>query len=293
MTRLSLVVGIVAVLGSSAVARPEDPASSAIPSVPDVVTADAFDPTGWTKLGEIVLQGQDRSALVTLSPTKANIDQLTFVVAGNLDLSSVTVVTAGNKRIVRGAQHHFWASSPTKQIELTGNKRALRSLAVKYALAKAARATLIVYGRDSTSSPAATTAIKSDEAPSETVHLGSETRSTGPAINARSGWTLIGTKSVDGKNDTDAIGVTRDDSALFSQLAIVVTGGDLELKDMRLRFAGGQSADIDTRYYFRGESRSRVLSLPGGKTGTVVRTVQLRYGADRGNGKTRVQVWAR
>jgi hypothetical protein len=292
MTRLSLAVGIVAILGSSALASPDDPPASA-PSVPDLVSADAFDPSGWTRLGDAVLKGGDRSALVTLASTTGTIDQLTFVVDGNVDLSSVTVITAGGKRLIKGSQHRFWASSPTKQIDLTGNKRALRALAVKFALAKAARATLVVYGRDGSNAPAATTSIKTDEAPTTMIKLASETRTTGPSITARDGWTLIGSLSVDGKNDADAVRVARDDSALFSQLAIVVVGGDLELKDMRLRFAGGTSADIDTRYYFRGDDRSRIMTLPGGASGSVLRIVQLRYGAERGGGKTKVQLWAR
>ena len=292
MMRLSFAVGVIVVLGSPAFASPDDPPASA-PSVPDLVTADAFDPSGWTKLGEASLKGGDTSAFVPLARTRVKIDQLTFVVDGNIDLSSVTIMTSGGKRIVKGAQHHFWASAPTKQIELTGNKRVLRSLGVQFALAKASRATLVVYGRNAANAPAATTAIKTDEAPTGTIKLASETRSTGPSITARDGWTLIGTLSVDGKNDADALRVTSDDSGLFTQLAIVVTGGDLELKDMRLRFAGGKSADIDTRYYFRGDDRSRVMTLPGGASGTVLRIVQLRYGADRGGGKTKVQLWAR
>ena len=103
---------------------------------------------------------------------------------------------------------------------------------------------------------------------------------------------MLGAQTVDGRDDSDTVRVPKDVIGMFDRIAIVVTGGDLELSALKLRFAGGSTADIDHHYYFRGSDRSRIVSVPGGE-GSVVRVIQLRYGKDRGGGKTRVELWAR
>jgi len=289
-TVVSMVMGSVLVAGT-AFASPDPQAEQARvakPEVPSLTTAKPFDPAGWTKLGQMVLTGRDTSATVKLKVPKAAIDQLALVADGELDLSSVTVGASGS-RTMRGAQHHFWASAPAKQLDLPRAEKRLRSLTVSYKLPKAATVTLTVYGRDKATAPASTTSIKSDEAPAQMIDLGNAEPAADTGISTRSGWTLLGTQTVDGSHDSDVIKVGGDSQA-FDRLAIVVTGGDLELHALKLRFDGGKTADLGSQYYFRGDVRSKIMTLP---TGSIVKLVQLKYGSDRGHGKTQVQVWAR
>jgi hypothetical protein len=263
---------------------------------PAVVSGQSFDAAGWTSLGRKTLTGAKRRDVVTLSGGTATLDQLTLVVDGDLDVSRITVVTAGGKRIVRRLEHRFRASAKSRQIELTGNDRALRSVQVVYDLGKAETATLTVYGRASASARTAASTVattKRDEAPlGRTVERGADTTATRPAFSPRQGWTLLGAQTVDGRDDSDTVRVPNDAIGMFDQIGILVTGGDLELSALKLRFAGGSTAEIDHRYYFRGSERTRIIKVPGGE-GSVVRMIQLRYGKDRGAGKTRIELWAR
>src|SRR6185503_1104165 len=145
-------------------------------------------------------------------------------------------------RIVRGVQHRFWASGRTRQIELPGNKRTLRSLSVLYEMPASTTAKLEVFGRRSASIAPATTAVagRNEQAAGFVSTASAEPPATGPEISERQGWTLLGAKTVDGKRDADAIRVPTGVAGLFDQIAIVATGGDLELQDLKLRFAGGQ-----------------------------------------------------
>lgn len=289
-TLVSVFMGSVLVTGT-ALASPDPQAEQARvvrPEVPDLATAKPFDPAGWTKLGQLVLTGRDTSATVKLKVPKAAIDQLALVADGELDLSSVTVGASGS-RVMRGAQHHFWASAPFKQIDLPRADKRLRTVTVMYKLPKAAAVTLTVYGRDKATASASTTSIKADEASAQMIDLGNEAPAAETGISTRAGWTLLGTQTVDGSHDSDVIKVGGETQA-FDRLALVVTGGDLELHALKLRFDGGTTADLGTQYYFRGDARSRILTLPAG---AIVKLVQLKYGSDRGHGKTKVEVWAR
>lgn len=275
------------------------------PEVPDLAAGTPFDATGWTQLGQVVLSGRQTSATVrvtmpkgaTKGATKGAIDQLALVVSGgDVDVASASVVSGGRggARVLRGAQHHFWASAPAKEIDLPRAEKRLRSVTVSYKLSEAATVTLTVYGRDKARAAAAGaraggTAMKSDEPAPAMVSLDSKAPAADTGISTRRGWTRLGVQTVDGKRDTDVIKVSGDTQS-FDRLALVVSGGDLELQALKLRFDGGKTADLGSKYYFRGDDRSRIVSLP---SGSVVKLIQLKYGSDRGGGKTKVEVWAR
>lgn len=288
MARPSLVAVVVAI-AFAAPARADGPkiADTAKPAAADVVGSSSFDAKGWTRLGQVVLSGRHGQAKVTLRATRGAIDQLALIADSELDITGVTVIGAGGKAI-HGTRQHVWATARFTQVDLPGTTRRVRAAAVTYRLLRAATATLTVYGRNRARAAGATIARtrKPDEQTTRTNHGQAAPAELG--ISSRTGWTLLGGQAVERTHDRGVIVVN--DTAAFAQLAVVVTGGDLELSGLRLRFAGGTTADLGTKYFFRGSDRSRVMTLP---TGATVKRVQLQYGPDRGHGTTRVEVWAR
>jgi hypothetical protein len=103
------------------------------------------------------------------------------------------------------------------------------------------------------------------------------------------GWKLLGERSVAGKYDHDTIPVGSY-KGRFDKLTMVVTGGDLELIDLAVRFASGPPHRPATRHFFREGTRSRVFDLPGDDR--VIRSIDLRY-KNLGRGRAKVQLWAR
>ena len=282
-----------AALAAPAVGQDAPGDRPAVADVPALVSARGWDSTGWTKLGTVTLSGSRTNELIGLRG--GAYDQLMLYVDGDLELSAITVVLSGGDRVVRGVKHRFWASGRTRQIELPGNKRTLRSLSVLYEMPAGTQAKLEIFGRKSSTIAPATTAVagRTEQAPGFVTTAAAEPPTSAPAISERQGWTLLGAQTVDVKRDADTIRVPQGAAGMFDQIAIVATGGDLELSDLKLRFAGGQTAEVETRYYLRGDERTKVITLPGAGDGRVLRVIQLRYGSERGGGKTRVAVWAR
>ena len=105
-----------------------------------------------------------------------------------------------------------------------------------------------------------------------------------------SGWTMLSEQTVDGKRDTDVVQVGRDDGK-FSSLMFVVLDGDIDMDGITINLTRGKSLEPELRQSFKNGSRTRQIDLPGKRA--VIKDIELRYGTKRGNGKARVQIWAR
>src|SRR5690242_3750260 len=77
-----------------------------------------------------------------------------------------------------------------------------------------------------------------------------------------SGWTLLGSQSVNGRADRDTITVGRYEGK-FDELSIVVTDSDLQLEDFTVVFEGGERWQPKLKHTFREGDRSRAIDLPG------------------------------
>jgi hypothetical protein len=104
------------------------------------------------------------------------------------------------------------------------------------------------------------------------------------------GWTMLGEHSVDGRRDRDRIQVGRDEGR-FRQLTMVVIDSELELIELEIKFGNGKPFRPNVAHYFRENSRTRVIDLPGDSR--VIKHIDLRYKNLPGGGRARVQVWAR
>lgn len=87
-------------------------------------------------------------------------------------------------------------------------------------------------------------------------------------------WNMLGQRRVRLVGDWDIIPVT----ALrgrYRRIMLVVHGSALEMYDVVVTFANGDTFSPATRLHFVEDSRSRVIDLPGVRR--VIRSVEFRY----------------
>jgi hypothetical protein len=105
------------------------------------------------------------------------------------------------------------------------------------------------------------------------------------------GWTMLGEKRVDSRReDSDRIEVSRWEPR-FRRLTLVVLDADMELIDLTIKFKHAEPFHPDVRQFFRENSRARVIDLPGDER--TIRWIEFRYRNLPGQGRARVQVWAK
>lgn len=102
------------------------------------------------------------------------------------------------------------------------------------------------------------------------------------------GWVKLGERAVNGRIDRDTIAVGRHEGK-FTKLTLVVEKSDLELLEFEVVFANGQKFNPPARHYFRENSRSRVIDLPGDER--VIKQINLKYRNIPGGGNATVEVW--
>jgi len=95
---------------------------------------------------------------------------------------------------------------------------------------------------------------------------------------------------VDGKTDADRIQVGAKEGR-FTQLMLVVEQSDLEMLDMQIEFGNGDKASPQVRQFFRENTRTRAIDLPGNTR--AIKNISFRYGNLPGGGRARVAVYGK
>lgn len=118
-------------------------------------------------------------------------------------------------------------------------------------------------------------------------------RGGGPraASVAQGEWVHLGARRVDFRGDHDIVRTVGE--GRFRRVRLVVEGGDLEMFDVRITFGDGKTFSPATRLYFRENSRSRVIALPG--AARIIRWINFYYRSvpGGGQGKATVHVYGR
>jgi hypothetical protein len=233
-----------------------------------------WDSTGWTMLGERVVDGSDDRATIAVARVDGTFTKLTVVVLdSDLELVDLTV------KLARGAPWHpqlahaFREGARTRAIDFPGDDRAITSVDLRYRnLPAGGRARVQVWGlrgetpRPTAPPPPGTAATTWDS----------------------TGWTLLGERVVNGKADRDAIAV-RTYQGTFTRLTVVVADSDLELLGLAVKFARGPAWRPAVAHYFRDGQRTRAIDFPGDER--TIKQIDLRYRNVPGGGRARVQVW--
>ncbi len=109
-------------------------------------------------------------------------------------------------------------------------------------------------------------------------------------LYASADWELLGTRKVSFNKETDVIEVSRREGR-FTALRIEVDHGPLEMHDIRVVFANGESFSPSTRFAFGDGGESRTLDLPGDAR-SITRIV-FRYKSRMRLGSAEVKVYGR
>lgn len=190
---------------------------------------------------------------------------------GNLEMFNVRIVFGDGSVFSPETRLTFLEGSRSRVIDLPGQARVVRRITFAYrSRLRRGRATVRAYGQEARASV------------TETAPLGP------PAV---AGWTPIGSRSVNFRVDHDAVVAVG--QGAFRQVRFTVDGGDLELFDVRITFGDGSSYSPATRLYFRANSLSRVIDLPGGAR--IVRRIDFFYRSVAGGreGRALVHVYGR
>jgi hypothetical protein len=167
------------------------------------------------------------------------------------------------------ASHYFKEGQRTRAIDFPGDERTIKYVDFKYRnLPGGGKARVQVWGYQ-----------RAGDAPQ------------GQLWDNR-GWTMLGEKAVQGgrKGDRDKITVSRREGK-FRRLMIVVTDSDLEMLDIDVKFARGASFHPEVNTFFRENTRTRAIDLPGDDR--VIKSIEFRYRNLPGTGRAKVQVWAK
>lgn len=127
--------------------------------------------------------------------------------------------------------------------------------------------------------------VRTGPPPPRPVHRPAPPPSFDPA-----GWTLLGETWVDGKTDADRIPVGKQEGR-FTRLMLVVEQSDLEMLDMQIEFGNGDKASPPVRQFFRENTRTRAIDLPGNNR--FIKNITFRYGNLPGGGRARVAVYGK
>lgn len=223
----------------------------------------AWDPKGWTLLGERTVDGRFDHDRIDVGPYQGRFSKLTLVVE-NSDLEMIDM----SIKFERGAPfrpdiaHFFREGQRTRPIDFPGDERIIKHIDFRYRnLPGGGRARVAVYGLRET-----------------------------PVWDSR-GWILLGERTVDSnREDYDRIEVPRREGR-FRKLMLVVLDGDLEMLDMRVELGHGEPFHPEINAFFRENTRTRPIDLPGEERR--IHGIQFRYRNLPGGARARVQVWAR
>jgi len=251
----------VQVLGRDKTAKPTGP----MPATPV-----AFDPTGWTLLGEQTVNGGKDKDTIKVGKYKGGFDQLTMVVTdSDLELTDFVVIFPKGEKWSPSLRKTFKEGSRSHVIDLPGKDRVIQKIQLAYAnLPGGGKAKVQLYGRDAgRPAPPPPTKITWDN----------------------KGWTYLGKTIVDGWRDSDRLNVTQ--GKPFSEVMFVVAGSDVELKNIVITLGNGEKFEMPASVVFKEGTRTAPIDIPGKLR--KIKTVDFAYANLPGGGRANLEVWGR
>jgi hypothetical protein len=196
------------------------------------------------------------------------------VEGGNLELYNIRVVFGDGSAFSPDTRLEFRQGTWSRYIDLPGEARVIRRIEFLYrSELRRGRATIKAYGR-ATASP-------------DPFHPASPTPAPPAEPRGRfAGWEHLGQRQVSFRAERDVISAVGE--GRFRKIMVVVDDADLELFNVRVVFGNGEVFSPDTRLYFREDSRTRVIDLPG--AARAIRRIEFHYKSVRGGGDGRAEV---
>lgn len=228
----------------------------------------------WERLGARQVSFAAERDVVEVGAREGRFTAIRIDVAdGDIEMYNLRVIFGDGDAWSPPTRLDFRQGSRSRVIDLPGGARVIRRIEFAYrSRVRRGRATVEVFGRTAAGGGKAEAVAEVPLTP-------------GPAP-ARAGWEHLGSRVVTFRAERDAVAAAG--QGVFRQLMFEVDGGDLELFDIRVTFGNGESWSPATRLYFREDSRSRTLNLPG--VARVVRRVDFLYRSVAGGGEGRAVI---
>jgi hypothetical protein len=188
------------------------------------------------------------------------------VAEGTVEMYNIRVVFTNGASFSPDTRLVFREGERSRVIDLPGDARGIRSIEFAYQNRELrGQGVVSVFGRQVGTPPA------------------------GPPTPA--GWEVLGSREVSFQADHDVLEMPG--AQAYRSLMFEVGGGDLEMFNVKVTFANGQSFSPDTRLHFDDNTRSRTLDLPG--TLRDIRRIDFYYRSVAGgrDGKATIRVFGR
>ncbi len=237
------------------------------PAAPVAAAAPRND---WELLGTRVVNFRAEKDVIAVTGREGAFRALKLEVeGGNLDMYNIRVIFGDGSVFSPETRINFREGSWSRTIDLPGAARVIRRIEFFYkSEVRRGRATIRVYGREAGG--------------------GEDRAADRPAVAPRrfEGWEHLGSRNVSFRAERDVVSAAGE--GRFRKVMLVVDDADLELFNVRIVFANGDVYSPETRLYFREESRTREIDLPG--EARAIRRIEFAYKSVRGGGDGRAEI---
>ncbi|MEO8702415.1 MAG: hypothetical protein ABI867_20395 [Kofleriaceae bacterium] len=265
---------------TSGTTGPSQPTSYPVAPRPDPrPSGPTWDSTGWTLLGTQQVNGSTDRDTIRVAKA-ARWDKLTLVVSdSDLDLIDFTVIFATGERWSPKLKHRFHEGERTASIDLPGDDRHIASLELLYKNTPGGgSARLEVYGKD----------LRNARPPVEP-----PPPPPPPVVEFDpTGWSLLGSQTVDGKKDRDTYVVGDKKLQHIDLIMIVVKDSDVDITDFVITFGNNSKwTPPNVKHTFREGQRSHKIDLPN--KDRYIKTIDVKYANLPGGGRARVEIYGK
>jgi len=237
----------------------------------------AFNPQGWTLLGERVVNGRGREDhdRIDVGRYEGRFSKMTVVVQdADLEMLDMEVKFGRGESWHPQMNYFFREGTRSKVIDFPGDERVIRAIEFRYRnIPHGGHAKVQVWA-------------KGDNAPPPT-------GGPPPWRFESKGWEMLGEREVHGhgRENNDRIEVGRA-MGKFSKLTLVVLDSELEMLDFSIVFRHGEPYHPPVNYFFKEGTRTKVIELSNDGRERTIQAIEFKYRNVPGQGHAKVQVWA-
>ncbi len=202
----------------------------------------------WYKLGSRKVNFKTETDTIAVGAKEGRFTSLRFDIdRANVEMYDIIVTFGNGEKFSPKTRIHFKKNSLSRSIDLPGEARIIKKVKFLYR-SKAKRknrfkkAKIDLFGKRKTKATA--TKIKKQQSK--------------PKFP---GWKHVGSRKVSQKAEMDKISVIEDGK--IRSLRFAVTGGAIEVYNIRVYFGNGESMSPKTKLVFTPDTISRDLDLPG------------------------------
>jgi hypothetical protein len=235
-------------------------------------SAETFNSTGWTLLGEKSIDGRVDHDTIQVGRREGTFTSVTLVATeGTFGLDGMTINFGNGERFAPEVKYEFREGQRSRQIDLPGKQRGIDTIDLDYRnLARGRLAKVQVWGREGNSG------VVPNDPPADAW--------------TETGWTVLGKARASGRRGTVTIrlkGKVRD----YSELTFAVNDGDLQITNVDAVFAKGPRSRNKWGYEFRDGARRTQFLIGGDRR--PIKSLRITYVNRTPARRATIQVWGK